>query len=158
MTNDAHNRKVDPLDNSNAAPDIEDVLSWLRNRAFLFREPSEGHTKRLSLTIAVKEQDDLVFVLESAANAIERLLSQLDDKPTVRANLRLRARNAQLRRILNRAVDQDGGVSYDRFDDGDGDVYGYGDSIGVRSCCGVLSYKPHVEGCWVLDAKKALED
>lgn len=48
---------------------------------------------------------------------------------------------------LRLVVREDGGL--DRYDSED-------DEIGCRSCCNVLSYKPHEEDCYVMHAQRAL--
>jgi hypothetical protein len=59
-----------------------------------------------------------------------------------------RAAVAELIAAAQAALEDDGGTKYD----GDGEW----DSVGLRSCCNVLSYKPHAAGCWVPALRDAL--
>jgi len=54
---------------------------------------------------------------------------------------------ARLRSALCLALESDGGTGYADSED----------EVGYRICCGVVSYKPHQGGCWVTNARKALE-
>lgn len=62
---------------------------------------------------------------------------------------KMTARIKQLESALKAVVDADGGL--DRYDHEE-------DEVGCRSCCGVVSYKEHEADCYVVIAKKALED
>jgi len=53
---------------------------------------------------------------------------------------------AGLQEALRAALESDGGTGYADSDD----------EVGYRICCGVVSYKPHRGGCWVIAARKAL--
>ena len=53
-------------------------------------------------------------------------------------------------RLVNAAADvvsSDGGM--DRYDHEE-------DEVGCRSCCGVVSYRPHESDCWVVRCREAL--
>lgn len=53
-----------------------------------------------------------------------------------------------VRAALRSVVEADGGC--DRY-------YSEDDDIGFRACCDVISYKPHEEDCYVMQARRALE-
>jgi hypothetical protein len=59
---------------------------------------------------------------------------------------RLSAENAALRKALEYAIRDDGGVAYSDSED----------EIGFRVCCSVTSYKEHSGDCWVTIARAAL--
>ena len=50
-------------------------------------------------------------------------------------------------KALRAVVEADGGC--DRY-------YSEDDEIGFRACCDVISYKPHEEDCYVMQAQRAL--
>lgn len=51
------------------------------------------------------------------------------------------------RKALKAVVEADGGMARYMSED---------DDIGFRACCDVISYKPHEEDCYVMEAKRAL--
>lgn len=55
--------------------------------------------------------------------------------------------NAALVKALSNACINDGGTAYD----GEDDIVGY------RVCCGASSFRPHETGCWMIEARAALD-
>jgi hypothetical protein len=58
------------------------------------------------------------------------------------------ARIAELVKVLEAAVDDDGGISYAHSTD----------LIGYHLCCGTISYDPHHDSCWVSLARAVLKE
>ncbi len=113
----------------------------LRSRAFLARpspkeakmqhpEPVRGalaRAKMRAITRDYSEDKAALLVLAAYIEAMEQPVGEL-------------------RKLLGKAIEFDGGVEHDGDDD----------EIGRRSCCRVISYKPHETGCWVVSATALL--
>lgn len=77
------------------------------------------------------------------ATVVVRMSGDDSASPHLLANANLIAASPELLDVLQEALDQDGGVSYDCDED----------SVGTHTCCGGASYNPHKPHCWVPKAR-----
>jgi hypothetical protein len=85
-----------------------------------------------------RHQDRLLARITTAEDQAERAVAGCE---------RLRAQRDALLEALKKAVENKCATVYANEDD----------ECGERGCCGVVSYKPHADDCWVTTARAAIK-